>query len=160
MSGKERIKQWGYGNTMSQELCQKGMCSRNSDWKVYWKAGQSELHLFPHQAKLIYRPKMKHQPYMQITLSTKPLGLEEGVKGRNVTCQYVMTRRKKPRMQRRVTKAEVEEEDTALSTKKDESDNQKEKLDQLGKDQGEKRKIGSSQASATEGTRGGKKRKK
>lgn len=137
-----------------------GMCSRNSDWKVYWKDGQSELHLFPHQAKLISRPKMKHQPFMQITLSTRPLGLEEGVKGRNVTCQYVMTRRKKPRMQSGVTKAGMKEVDAALSTKKDESGNQTEKLDQLGMDQGEKRKIGSSQASATEGTRGGKKRKK
>ena len=37
---------------------------------------------------------MIHHPYLEITLSTKPLGLEEK---RDVTLQYVVTRRKKSR---------------------------------------------------------------
>ncbi|WWD17481.1 hypothetical protein CI109_101922 [Kwoniella shandongensis] len=37
------------------------------------------------------KPKMTHSPYLQITLSTRPLGLEEK---RNVSCQYVLARRK------------------------------------------------------------------
>ncbi|KAK8864221.1 hypothetical protein IAR55_001467 [Kwoniella newhampshirensis] len=37
------------------------------------------------------KPKMTHCPYLQITLSTRPLGLEEK---RNVTCQYVLAKRK------------------------------------------------------------------
>lgn len=44
------------------------------------------------------RPKMVHRPFLQITLSTKPLGLEQGPKGRNVTCQYVMVRRRKSKL--------------------------------------------------------------
>jgi len=106
---------------------------------------------------------MKHQPYMQITLSTRPLGLEEGVKGRNITCQYVMTRRKntntKPKMK---TGASIEGEDkgTARLPRENESDLERSKDDQAGKDQGEKRKMGSSQASHSDTIRGGKKRKK
>lgn len=38
------------------------------------------------------RPKMTHRPYLQITLSTRPLGLE---KGRNVTCQTVLVGRRR-----------------------------------------------------------------
>lgn len=38
---------------------------------------------------------MLHRPYLQITLSTRPLGLEEAPKGRNVSCQYVIKRRRK-----------------------------------------------------------------
>jgi hypothetical protein len=34
---------------------------------------------------------MTHRPFLQITLSTKPLGLE---KEHNVTCQYVMSKRR------------------------------------------------------------------
>ncbi|WRT66169.1 uncharacterized protein IL334_003122 [Kwoniella shivajii] len=37
------------------------------------------------------RPKMTHHPYLSITLSTKPLGLEEK---RNVTMQYVLVKKK------------------------------------------------------------------
>ena len=33
---------------------------------------------------------MTHRPYLQITLSTRPLGLEAQ---KNVTCQYVLARR-------------------------------------------------------------------
>lgn len=38
---------------------------------------------------------MTHHPYLQITLSTAPLGLEErdGEVGRNTTCQYVLGKR-------------------------------------------------------------------
>jgi hypothetical protein len=107
---------------------------------------------------------MKHQPYMQITLSTRPLGLEEGVKGRNVTCQYVMTCRKnskiKPKINAGASK-EGEEMDTAQPPKGDQSDEKKDKaIDQADKDKGEKRKMGSSQASHSDTIRGGKKRKK
>jgi hypothetical protein len=35
---------------------------------------------------------MTHHPYLTITLSTKPLGLE---KNRNTTCQYVLSRRQR-----------------------------------------------------------------
>ncbi|CAK9786144.1 hypothetical protein CC85DRAFT_283745 [Cutaneotrichosporon oleaginosum] len=38
------------------------------------------------------KPKMTHRPYLQITLSTRPLGLE---KGRNVTCQTVYVGRRR-----------------------------------------------------------------
>jgi hypothetical protein len=38
---------------------------------------------------------MIHRPFLQITLCTRPLGLEKGPKGRNVTCQYVTTRKRK-----------------------------------------------------------------
>jgi hypothetical protein len=101
---------------------------------------------------------------MQITLSTRPLGLEEGVKGRNVTCQYVMTRRKnsktKPKMNAGVSK-ERDEMDTAQPPREDQSDGKKDKsVDQWDKDKGEKRKMGSSQASHSDTIRGGKKRKK
>ncbi|ORY32570.1 hypothetical protein BCR39DRAFT_522914 [Naematelia encephala] len=40
------------------------------------------------------QPKMTHQPFLQITLSTSPLGWESR---RGVTCQYVMVRRRRPR---------------------------------------------------------------
>lgn len=42
-----------------------------------------------------FRPKMTHHPYLQITLSTTPIGLEEGESGRSVTCQYVLAKRKR-----------------------------------------------------------------
>jgi len=106
---------------------------------------------------------MKHQPYMQITLSTRPLGLEEGVRGRNITCQYVMTRRKNSNTKSKMeTGASNEGEDkghTSLS-REIEPNLERSKDDQAGKDQGEKRKMGSSQASHSDTTRGGKKRKK
>ena len=38
---------------------------------------------------------MTHHPYLQITLSTSPLGLEDGEAGRNVSCQYVLAKRKR-----------------------------------------------------------------
>ncbi len=44
------------------------------------------------------RPKMTHNPFLQITLSTKPLGLEAGVE---VTCQYVLASRKRSRGKRK-----------------------------------------------------------
>jgi len=100
---------------------------------------------------------------MQITLSTRPLGLEEGVKGRNVTCQYVMIRRKnsnsKPKTAPGISK-EAEKMDTAQSPKQDESGLQKDPDNQAEKDTREKRKMGSSQASHSDTIRGGKKRKK
>jgi len=37
---------------------------------------------------------MTHNPYLQVTLSTKPLGLEAAV---GVTCQYVLARRRRNR---------------------------------------------------------------
>lgn len=41
---------------------------------------------------------MTHRPYLEITLSTRPLGLEEQ---QNVTCQYIITgRRRRPRASR------------------------------------------------------------
>jgi hypothetical protein len=107
---------------------------------------------------------MKHQPYMQITLSTRPLGFEEGVKGRNVTCQYVMIRRKSPKSKPQTTAGvskEGEEMDTARPPKGVETSEKKDKVDnQVDKDKGEKRKMGSSQASQSDTIRGGKKRKK
>jgi len=38
---------------------------------------------------------MTHRPFLQITLSPKPLGLELGEEGRSVTCQYIMIKRRK-----------------------------------------------------------------
>lgn len=35
------------------------------------------------------RPKMTHRPYLQITLATRPLDLDQA---QNVTCQYIMTK--------------------------------------------------------------------
>jgi hypothetical protein len=100
---------------------------------------------------------------MQTTLSTKPLGLEEGVKGRNVTCQYVMVRRKNPNSKPKA-KAGISQEGEGMNTvqppKQDESGLEKDKNNQAEKDKGEKRKMGSSQASHLDTTRGGKKRKK
>lgn len=58
-----------------------------------------------------YRPKMVHRPYLQITLSTRPLGLEEGSKGRNVTCQYIIVRRRKSKSQKRTPTANSTEAD-------------------------------------------------
>ena len=106
---------------------------------------------------------MKHQPYMQITLSTRPLGLEEGVKGRNVTCQYVMVRRKNPNSKPKTTAGiskEGEGMDTAQPPNQDKSGLEKDVDNQAEKDKGEKRKMGSSQASHSDTIRGGKKRKK
>jgi len=106
---------------------------------------------------------MKHQPYMQITLSARPLGLEEGVKGRNVTYQYVMIRRKKSGTKPK-TKAggmnKGEEMVGAQPPKQDESGPEKDMDNQAEKDTREKRKMGSSQASHSDTIRGGKKRKK
>lgn len=106
---------------------------------------------------------MKHQPYMQVTLSTRPLGLEEGLKGRNVTCQYVMIRRKswntKAKTRAGISK-EGEEMDTAQPPERDESGLEKDVDNQAEKDKGEKRKMGSNQASHSDTIRGGKKRKK
>jgi len=100
---------------------------------------------------------------MQITLSTRPLGLEEGVKARNVTCQYVMIRRKnsstKPKM-KAGGMHEGEEMIGAQPPKQDESGPEKDKTNQAEKDTREKRKMGSSQASHSDTIRGGKKRKK
>lgn len=96
---------------------------------------------------------------MQITLSTKPLGLEAGVKGRNVTCQYVMIRRKNNPKSVPKAVASKEGEGTKVS-KEDGADKQKDDTAQSGKDVGEKRKIESSQASTSDPIRGGKKRKK
>ena len=39
------------------------------------------------------RPKMIHKPYLQITLSTRPLGLEDTKQ--NTTCQYVIAKRRR-----------------------------------------------------------------
>jgi hypothetical protein len=106
---------------------------------------------------------MKHQPYMQITLSTRPLGLEEGVKGRAVTCQYAMVRRKKSSSRPKTTAGiskEGEEMNTAQPPNNDESGLQKDMAGQAEKDTREKRKMGSSQASHSDTIRGGKKRKK
>jgi hypothetical protein len=102
---------------------------------------------------------------MQITLSTRPLGLEEGTKGRNVTCQYVMIRRKKATTKPTLNPgaSEVVEETTTDQTSKmktDETRRQEIKAAATDKDLGEKRKLGSSQASAVDPIRGGKKRKK
>jgi hypothetical protein len=100
---------------------------------------------------------------MQITLSTKPLGLEEGVKGRNVTCQYVMIRRKNPNSKPK-PKAGISQEGEGMNTaqppKQDQSGLEKDVDHQAEKDKGEKRKMGSSQASHSDTIRGGKKRKK
>jgi len=41
------------------------------------------------------RPKMTHRPFLQITLSPKPLGVELGEEGRSVTCQYTLIKRRK-----------------------------------------------------------------
>jgi len=42
-----------------------------------------------------FRPKMLHRPFLQITLCTRPLDLEDGPEGRNVSCQYITMRRRK-----------------------------------------------------------------
>ena len=100
---------------------------------------------------------------MQITLSARPLGLEEGVKGRNVTCQYVMIRRKnsstKPKMKAGGMN-EGEKMNIAQQPKQHESGPERDMDNQAEKDTREKRKMGSSQASHSDTIRGGKKRKK
>lgn len=42
----------------------------------------------------IPRPKMTHHPYLEITLSARPLGLESE---RDTTCQYLLVRRRRNR---------------------------------------------------------------
>jgi hypothetical protein len=105
--------------------------------------------------KLTFRPKMKHRPFLQITLSSKPLGLEEGPQGRNVTCQYVMVRRKRSASKTSTTATPVVPTD---------STNQETAQVKVGavhpKTKGEKRKSEGSQGSGLDPTRGGKKRKK
>lgn len=100
---------------------------------------------------------MTHRPYLQITLSTRPLGLEEGTKGRNVTCQYVMVRRRKTKP------AKPKQTSNAQSTaqKTGDAGANAAKAQTKAKAQEEKavkRKAENSQASDT--ARGGKKRKK
>lgn len=107
---------------------------------------------------------MIHRPYLQITLGTKPLGLEVGPKGRNVTCQYVMVRRRKSKPKSKAVDNGAEQPatgseqlPTAIATEEQaDVDNVKE----IGKKGAKavKRKAGNSQSS--EATRGGKKRKK
>jgi hypothetical protein len=41
------------------------------------------------------RPKMTHRPFLQITLSCRPIGLELGEEGRNITCQYTLIKRRR-----------------------------------------------------------------
>jgi hypothetical protein len=85
------------------------------------------------------------------------------MKGRNVTCQYVMVRRKNSNSKPKTTAGisqEGGEMDTAQPPKKDESGLERDKNTEADKDKGEKRKMGSSQASHSDTIRGGKKRKK
>ncbi|KAK4686428.1 hypothetical protein P7C73_g3700, partial [Tremellales sp. Uapishka_1] len=60
------------------------------------------------------KPKMTHQPYLKITLSTRPLGLE---KQRNVTCQYVMIRRRRPKASKAAPGETGEETESAKGLK-------------------------------------------
>lgn len=102
---------------------------------------------------------MKHRPFLQITLSTRPLGLEEGVKGRNITCQYVMVRRKKSKSKTNTNKGSVASNDGNGDDTNDSTVQVKVgKMDPKSK--GEKRKSEGSQGSGLDATRGGKKRKK
>jgi hypothetical protein len=107
--------------------------------------------------KLTFRPKMKHRPFLQITLSTKPLGLEEGPQGRNVTCQYVMIRRKKSASKTKTSTT------TTPVVPTDSTDLETAPAKVVGsghKTKGKKRKSEGSQGSGLDPTRGGKKRKK
>ena len=52
----------------------------------------------------MFRPKMTHKPYLLITLSTKPLGLEEGV---GIACQYVLATRRRSRKRAKDQEAET-----------------------------------------------------
>jgi hypothetical protein len=105
---------------------------------------------------------MIHRPYLQITLSTQPLGLEEGAKGRNVTCQYVMTRRKKTKSAQvgdvgvgtDITKGNAEGKGRGQAGGTKDGGHG----DKAAKDKGIKRKSESSQP--VDASRGGKKRKK
>ncbi|BEI84124.1 hypothetical protein CcaverHIS002_0407280 [Cutaneotrichosporon cavernicola] len=54
------------------------------------------------------KPKMTHRPYLEITLSTQPLGLE---KGRNVTCQTVFVERRRGSRGKGKSKTEEGDED-------------------------------------------------
>lgn len=105
---------------------------------------------------------MIHRPYLQITLSTKALGLEEGPKGRNVTCQYLMVRRRKSTQSeiktaaQAVTTAKEGVSIAANKAKNDGTGGEEEK--ELVGEKVVKRKAGSSQSS--DSIRGGKKRKK
>lgn len=114
---------------------------------------------------------MSHRPFLQITLSTQPLGLEEGVKGRNVTCQYVMVRRKKAKSKMKSSEAETagargvkdDHPTVAVHTeeeaqKKSGSHDKNRAGGDKTKDKGIKRKSESSQP--LDEARGGKKRKK
>jgi hypothetical protein len=107
--------------------------------------------------KLTSRPKMKYRPFLQITLSTKPLGLEEGPQGRNITCQYVMIRRKK-------SASKTKTSTTTISAVPADGTNEEAAQVKVGavnpKSKGEKRKSEGSQGSGLDPTRGGKKRKK
>ena len=108
---------------------------------------------------------MIHRPYLQVTLSTKPLGLEVGPKGRNVTCQYVRVRRRKSKPAPGTdtsAAAPIAGSDKTSKTIEGaragpESAIGNQTVDHKG-DKATKRKAASRQSS--EATRGGKKRKK
>ena len=113
---------------------------------------------------ILPRPRMVHRPYLQITLSTQPLGLEVGPKGRNVTCQYVMVRRRKPRSNTKINAVDPGSEESgplpaAAGSVAAEVRGAAEEAEQVAKmgEKAIKRKAGSSQSDTI---RGGKKRKK
>ena len=54
---------------------------------------------------------MTHRPYIQITLSPRPLGLEKGEEGRNVTCQYTLIKRRRGKGGSVSEESDVEEGD-------------------------------------------------
>ena len=76
--------------------------------------------LGPSAYSLTSRPKMTHHPYLQITLSTSPLGLEAGEAGRNVTCQYIMAKRKRGAATKNSVAEDVAKE--LIATEKGEGD--------------------------------------
>lgn len=101
---------------------------------------------------------MVHRPYLQITLSTRPLGLEEGIKGRNITCQYVMVRRRKNRSKQSTVPTAPESASAAPAKVAVETERPNERRGVELADAAVKRKADGSQVS--DSVRGGKKRKK
>ncbi|WVQ67876.1 uncharacterized protein L199_006081 [Kwoniella botswanensis] len=108
------------------------------------------------------RPKMTHHPYLTITLSTIPLGLEQK---RNVTVQHTMVKAKNSKKKKKASKTShdderEEEEGTLIEVDKKDDDNEDKKVTAEDKIQNEKDKKGVKRSSDTEDqNKIGKKRK-
>ncbi|WWD02775.1 hypothetical protein V865_000817 [Kwoniella europaea PYCC6329] len=107
------------------------------------------------------RPKMTHHPYLTITLSTIPLGLEQK---RNVTVQHTLVKAKNSKKNKKASKTshddEREEEGTLIEVDKKDDDNEDKKVVSEDKIQNRKDTKGVKRSSDTEDqNKIGKKRK-